>query len=64
MKNKIKFWVASFVIWVVWLANTHKIVPKHSQEPLIVSVFIGVSKIIPGMLDVTEQILYNLLRGP
>ncbi len=64
MKDQIKFWVASFVIWVVWLANTHKIVPSQSKEPLIVSVFIGVSKIIPGMLSITEQILYNLLRGP
>jgi len=64
MNEKIKFWVASFIIWVYWLAMTHKIVPSQSNEPLIVSVFIGVSKIIPGMLDIVESLLYNMIRGP
>ncbi len=64
MKEQIKFWVVSFVIWVVWLANTHKIIPSQSNEPLIVAVFVGVSKIIPGMLDIAESLLYGMLRGP
>jgi len=65
--NLIKYWIASFLIWVYWMWITpapFSNSPYVKPEPIIISVFVAIGKVLPWIIDTTEQIMYGMLRGP
>ena len=65
--DKIKYWVASFLIWVFWMwvqPAPYSMNPYVKSEPIIISVFIAIAEVLPWIIDTTEIIMYGMLRGP